>query len=67
MCGPGACGRNSIILDIDSTLVTAHSDKDGATPTWKRGFGFHPILCTLDGTTETLAGRLRPGNLSGVE
>lgn len=51
-----------IILDLDSTLVTAHSDKEGATPTWKRGFGFHPVLCTLDSTNELLAGRLRPGN-----
>lgn len=51
-----------IILDLDSTLVAAHSDKEGASPTWKRGFGFHPIVCTLDGTNETLSGRLRPGN-----
>lgn len=51
-----------IVLDLDATLVTAHSEKEGATPTWKRGFGFHPLLATLDGTNETLAGRLRPGN-----
>jgi hypothetical protein len=49
-----------IVLDIDSTLVTAHSDKEGATPTDKRGYGFHPILCYLQG--EALAGMLRPGN-----
>ena len=49
-----------IILDIDSTLVTAHSDKDGAAPTYKRGYGFHPMLCYLGG--EALAGMLRPGN-----
>lgn len=53
-----------IILDLDSTLVTAHSDKEDATPTWKRGFGFHPNLATLDGTDEMLSGRLRPGNAS---
>ena len=51
-----------ITLDIDSTLVTAHSEKEGAAPTYKRGFGFHPLLCTLDETKETLAGVLRPGN-----
>ena len=51
-----------IILDVDSTLLTAHSEKEGAAATWKRGFGFHPVLCSLDGTGEALAGRLRPGN-----
>src|SRR5438132_6266548 len=49
-----------IVLDIDSTLVTAHSDKEGAAPTFKRGYGFHPILCYLGGAA--LAGLLRPGN-----
>jgi hypothetical protein len=51
-----------ITLDLDSTLVTAHSEKEGAAPTYKRGFGFHPLLCTLDETQEVLAGILRPGN-----
>ena len=51
-----------ITLDIDSTLVTAHSEKEGAAATYKRGFGFHPLLCTLDETKEVLAGILRPGN-----
>ena len=51
-----------LVLDIDATLVTAHSDKEGAAPTYKRGFGFHPILCYRDGSDEALSGRLRPGN-----
>ena len=51
-----------ITLDLDSTLVTAHSEKEGAAATYKRGFGFHPLLCTLDETKEVLAGILRPGN-----
>lgn len=51
-----------IVLDIDATLVSAHSDKEHAAPTYKRGFGFHPLLCFLDGTNEALAGILRPGN-----
>ena len=51
-----------IVLDLDSTLLTAHSEKEGATPTFKRGFGFHPMVCTLDETREALAGVLRPGN-----
>jgi DDE family transposase len=49
-----------IVLDIDSTLLTAHSDKEGAAPTFKRGYGVHPILCYLGG--EALAGMLRPGD-----
>jgi hypothetical protein len=49
-----------IVLDIDSTLVTAHSDKEGAAPTYKAGYGHHPILCYLGG--QALAGMLRPGN-----
>jgi len=50
------------VLDFDATLVTAHSEKEGAAPTYKRGFGFHPLLVYLDGTGEALAGKLRPGN-----
>ena len=50
------------VIDIDATLVNAHSDKEQAAPTWKRGFGFHPLLAYLDATGEALAGVLRPGN-----
>jgi hypothetical protein len=54
-----------LCVDIDATLVTAHSDKESATGTYKGGFGFHPLLAYLDrgdGTGEALAGVLRPGN-----
>ena len=50
------------VIDFDATLITAHSDKTGAAPTYKRGYGFHPLLAFLDGTGEALAGVLRPGN-----
>lgn len=53
---------NEIVLGIDATLVQSHSDKQDAAATYKRGFGFHPIVCHLDETTEALAGVLRPGN-----
>jgi len=52
---------SEIVFDFDSHLLTAHSEKEGATPTWKRGFGFHPLLCYLDETGEALAGVLREG------
>ena len=50
------------VLDFDGTLVTSHSDKQGAASTYKRGFGFHPLLVFLDATDEALTGMLRPGN-----
>lgn len=50
------------VLDFDATLLNSHSEKQGAAPTYKRGFGFHPLLCYLDATGEALAGILRPGN-----
>jgi hypothetical protein len=50
------------VIDFDATLVTAHSEKEHAAPTYKRGFGFHPLLAYLDATGEALAGKLRPGN-----
>ena len=50
------------VIDIDATLIDAHSEKEGAAPTYKRGFGFHPLLAYLDATGEALAGLLRPGN-----
>jgi hypothetical protein len=36
------------VLDIDATIVIAHSEKELAAPTWKKTFGFHPLICWLD-------------------
>ena len=47
---------------MDATLVTAHSDKEGAAPTWKKGYGFHPLAAWCSNTRECLAMLLRPGN-----
>jgi Transposase DDE domain group 1 len=62
---PGADG-GLITADIDATLVTAHSDKEQAAPTWKKGYGFHPLTVFADqgseGNGEPLAIMLRPGN-----
>lgn len=53
----------AVVLDVDSSLVQIHSEnKDEAAPTFKGGFGFHPMFCFADATGETLAARLRPGN-----
>jgi hypothetical protein len=62
----GATADDPLIIDVDATLVTAHSEKQGAAPTFKRGFGFHPLCAFVDhgddGTGEPLAVLLRPGN-----
>jgi hypothetical protein len=61
----GAAPAGPLILDLDATLVDAHSDKQGAAGTYKGGFGFHPLGCWRDrgdGAGEALAGILRPGN-----
>jgi Transposase DDE domain group 1 len=52
----------SITLNIDATLVSAHTDKELAAGNYKHGYGFHPICCYLDETGEALAAILRPGN-----
>lgn len=62
----GATARDPLVVDLDATLVTAHSEKEHAAPTWKKGYGFHPLTAFLDhgadGTGEPLAVLLRPGN-----
>ena len=61
-----ASADRPLIIDLDATLVTAHSEKEHAAPTRKRGYGFHPLLAFVDhgaaGTGEPLACLLRPGN-----
>jgi hypothetical protein len=51
-----------VVIDMDATLVTARSDKEGAAPTWKKGYGFHPLGAWCANTRECLAMLLRPGN-----
>jgi hypothetical protein len=51
-----------LVIDLDATLITAYSDKEGAAPTFKKGYGFHPLGAWLANTAESLAMLLRPGN-----
>ena len=60
--GPGG----ELRIDFDATISIAHSEKQDAAATWKKTFGFHPLLAFLDRPEvaggEGLAGLLRPGN-----
>lgn len=54
-------GKNVVVLDVDATIVVAHSEKENASATFKKTFGFHPLGVWCDNTTEFLAGMLRTG------
>jgi hypothetical protein len=62
---PGADG-SLIPVDIDATIVIAHSEKEQAAATWKKTFGFHPLAAFADhgdgAGGEPLAILLRAGN-----
>jgi len=54
-------------IDFDATITISHSEeKENAAKTWKRTFGFHPLLAFLDRPEvsggEALGGLLRAGN-----
>jgi len=61
---PGADGL--VTIDLDATIVIAHSDKEQASPTWKKTFGHHPMTAWADhgqdGNGEPLAIVLRAGS-----
>ncbi|SNQ51968.1 transposase [Frankia canadensis] len=62
----GVSADDPLTIDLDATLVTAHSEKENADRAWKKGFGFHPQWAFADhgpdGSGEPLAVLLRPGN-----
>lgn len=58
----GADLADVIVLDIDATIVIAHSEKENAAATFKRSLGYHPIGVWCDNTSEFLAVKLRAGN-----
>jgi len=51
-----------VVLDLDATIITASSKKQGATGTYKGSYGFHPLAGWCANTLECLAMKLRPGN-----
>ena len=64
--GAGPDLDQELCLDFDATITIAHSEKENAAATWKKTFGFHPLLCFLDRPEvaggKALAGLLRKGN-----
>src|SRR3954447_5785430 len=74
--GPGVVGGGGpgveagLCPDFDAAITIAHCEKENAAATWKKTFGFHPLLCFLDrfldrrdvSGGELLAGLLRKGN-----
>jgi hypothetical protein len=62
----GIDADDPLVIDLDATLVTAHSDKERAAPNFKQGYGFHPLGAWVDhgteGTGEPLVVMLRPCN-----
>jgi len=51
-----------LTIDVDATLITAHSEKEKAAGNYKHGYGFHPLGAYADETREALSMLLRPGN-----
>ena len=54
--------RSRVVIDIDATIVTCRSDKQDAAGTWKRTYGFHPLVAMDTERREVLAQMPRPGN-----
>ncbi len=59
-----AAGRElpGLVIDLDASIVVCHSEKEHAAPTFKKTFGYHPMLAFCDNTGEFLAAALRRGN-----
>ncbi|WP_406410852.1 transposase [Streptomyces sp. NBC_01614] len=51
-----------VVLDLDATVVTCSSRKQGAAGTFKGTWGHHPLGAWVANTRECLAMLLRPGN-----
>nr|AHE14669.1 putative transposase for insertion sequence [uncultured bacterium] len=51
-----------LVIDLDASIVVCHSEKEHAAPTFKKTFGYHPMLAFCDNTGEFLAAQLRRGN-----
>jgi len=48
-----ATAADPLIIDLDATLVTSHSDKENVAGTYKGGYGFAPFIASCDYGTGT--------------
>lgn len=58
----GTDADRPLIIDVDATLVGSHSEKEQARPTFKRGFGFHPLCVFCDHGTSGTTGTTGTGS-----
>ena len=47
----------TVVLDVDATIVVAHSEKELASPTFKKTWGFHPLGVWCDCENRTAPSR----------
>ena len=66
---PGA-GGGLVAVDIGAKIVTSCSDKEQATPSWKKSYGNHPLTVFADhgpdGSGEPVAFMLLAGNAGSM-
>ncbi len=65
--GGGPQVGTTLVIDVDATITIDQSEgKENSASTWKRTYGYHPLLAFLDRPDisggEALAALLRPGN-----
>ncbi len=48
-----ATAKNPLVIDLDASPATPHSENEQARPTFKKGFGFHPLLALDDHGTSS--------------
>ena len=62
--GAGPDVAAGLTIDLDATIIVAHSEKQNAAATWKKTYGLLPACLDRPDVSggEALAGVLRPGN-----
>lgn len=50
-----------LVIDVDATLVTTHSEKEHTAGNYKGGVGYHPLLAFLDNTARSAGRGAAPG------
>jgi Transposase DDE domain group 1 len=40
----GTAGLDALVIDLDAHVLVCHSEKEQTAPTFKRSYGYHPLL-----------------------